>query len=76
MAKRNLADAVQDIDRLKNDGWTVKRFSPVHYRVTMEGMRTVVDVWPTTKKMWRHGALSRTYKDICRAIETEFSHEY
>lgn len=75
--KRPADEIAAELAAAREDGWTVIKFSPIHYRITMEGMRTVVDIWPTAKKIWRHGSgkKSRVYEDLNAALASEFSHE-
>lgn len=75
--KRPVEDIEQELAAARDEGWTIIKFSPIHYRITMEGMKTVVDIWPTAKKIWRHGSgkRSRVYDDLVTALASEFSHE-
>ena len=47
----NFQEAESDLTNLEADGYHVKRFSNVHWRITKDDYRKAVDLWPTTKKL-------------------------
>jgi hypothetical protein len=64
----------KEYSNLLEAGFTVHRFSTVHWRVSNPDSDVQIDVWPSTKKMW-HPAMyssSKKYDYLVDALLDEF----
>jgi len=67
--KKNL-NAASDIAAVKAAGYTVHQFSDIHFRISAPHTKLVVDVWPTTRKLWVFGSKDKShrYSDILEEL--------
>ena len=51
--KNKINASVSDFEEVRALGYEIYSFQPWHYRVSHPDYETKVDVWPTTRKLWK-----------------------
>jgi hypothetical protein len=64
----------EDIKECTALGWTVARYSDIHYRIWEQEFDIAVDVWPSASKWWglKSGKKSSFYSDLIKTLDTYF----
>jgi len=51
--KRGIEASQADFEEVRALGYEIYSFQPWHYRISHPDYETKVDVWPTTRKLWK-----------------------